>query len=301
MNWPTSVRVIEVGPRDGLQNEKAAIPTEGKVALIRALAAAGLRSIQATSFVHPKWVPQLADAEAVLAAVLPESGVTFSALVPNVRGYERALAAWVREVEVVVGVSDSFSRHNVNMGTEESFAQAEAILARAKPEGMRVRVALATAFGCPYEGVVPAERVVRLACRAAEAGADEISIADTNGVANPRQAYDLFARLATVVPPALLVAHFHDTWGRGLANVIAALNAGITAFDASTGGLGGCPYCPGAAGNIATEDLVAMLAEMGIETGVDLRRLLEAAELAERLVGHKLPSHTLTAAKARCT
>jgi hydroxymethylglutaryl-CoA lyase len=216
------------------------------------------------------------------------------------RGYERALAAGVREVEVVVGVSDSFSRHNVNMGTEESFAQGEAVLARARGDGVRVRIALATAFGCPYEGAVPAERVVALARRAHEAGADEISVADTSGVANPRQAYDLFSRLVAVVPASLLVAHFHDTWGRGLANVVASLDASITAFDASVGGLGGCPYCPGAAGNIATEDLVAMLEEMDIATGVDLCKLLEAADLARSLVDHQLPSHALVAGRVAC-
>lgn len=300
MNWPQRTRVVEVGPRDGLQNEKSFVPTEGKIALVRALAGAGLRWIQATSFVHPKWVPQLADAEAVLAALLPERAAAYSALVPNRRGYERALAAGVPEVEVVVGVSDTFSRHNVNMGTEESFAQAEAVLARAKHDGVRVRVALATAFGCPYEGEVPPARVVRLARRAGELGADELSICDTNGVANPRQVYDLFAALGAAVPPSLLVAHFHDTHGRGLANVVAALAAGVEAFDASIGGLGGCPYCPGAAGNIATEDLVAMLHAMGIETGVDFPALLEAARLAERLVGRPLLSHALVAGRGRC-
>lgn len=301
MNWPKNVRVIEVGPRDGLQNEKAFVPTEGKVALIRALTGAGLRWIQATSFVHPKWVPQLADAEQVLATVLADAAADYSALVPNMRGYERALAAGVKEVEVVVGVSDTFSRHNVNMGTEESFAQAEAILARAKGDGMRVRVGLATSLGCPYEGNVPPERVVAFAIRAHQAGADEIMVADTPGVANPRQTYDLFSRLVAAVPADLFVAHFHDTWGRGLANAVAALNAGITAFDASVGGLGGCPYSPGAMGNIATEDLVAMLAECGIKTDVGLSRLLEAATLAGQLVDRQLPSHALQAGCPTCT
>ncbi len=300
MRWPSQVRLIEVGPRDGLQNEQTQVPTAQKVALVEALAAAGLTAIQATSFVHPKWVPQLADAEQVLAALSPPLRARCNALVPNLRGYQRALVAGVREVEVVVGVSDSFSRHNVNMGTEESFAQAVEICRLAKADGVRVRVALATSFGCPYEGEVAAARVVQLAERAQQAGADELSIADTSGVANPRQAYELFSRLVEAVPLELLAAHFHDTRGLGLACVVASLQAGITAFDASVGGLGGCPYCPGAAGNIATEDLLVLLHGCGIATGVDEQGLLAAARLAAQLVGHELPSHTLKASAGVC-
>ncbi len=300
MNWPQHARIIDVGLRDGLQNERAFVSTEDKVRLFRSLTAAGIRWIQVTSFVHPKWVPQLADAEKVAASAIGTGGAGLSALVPNARGYERALASGIRRMEFVIGASDTFNRHNVNMGTDESLVQFEKILAKAKSDGVKLRLDLATSFGCPYEGEVPPERVIELAKHALEAGAAELGIADTNGVANPRQVHELFSRLVKDVPYGYLVAHFHDTWGRGLANVVASLEAGITAFDASIGGMGGCPYCPGAAGNIATEDLVAMLESMHIGTDVDLAKLTDAAELAGSLLRQPLPSHALKARGGRC-
>lgn len=300
MQWPKQVTIIEVGPRDGLQNEKAIVPTERKLELLNLLARAGVRRIQVTSFVHPRVVPQLADAEELMRRLERIPGVQYSALIPNEKGYERALAAGVREVDFVIGVSETFNRRNVNMSTEESLERCLRLVERARRDGVHMRVGLATSFGCPYEGRVPPERVLRLARRVYEAGANEIGISDTNGVAHPRQVFELFSMLVEIVPAGMLVAHFHDTWGRGLANVVASLQAGITQFDASIAGLGGCPFCPGASGNIATEDLVDMLHSCGVATGIDLQLFLQAADMAAGLSSRPVSSHVLVASRARC-
>jgi hydroxymethylglutaryl-CoA lyase len=287
--YPPRVTITEVGPRDGLQNEAVELPTEEKAALIEALLAAGLTHVEATSFVHPKWVPQLRDAEALLARLPRRPGVVFSALVPNDRGYDRARAAGVDHVVVFLSASDSHNKANVNRTTAESLAALVPLVKRAKADGCHVAADVSTSFGCPFEGPVPAERVLDVARRLAVAGADAVALADTVGHGNPAQVRDLFEQAREVLPPAVeLVAHFHDTRGLGLANALAALEAGVTHFDASIAGLGGCPYAPGAAGNVATEELVYMLESMGIETGVDLPRLLAAADLADRLLDRPL-------------
>ncbi len=289
MRYPARVTITEVGPRDGLQNEAVELPTEGKAALIEALLAAGLTHIEATSFVHPKRVPQLKDAEALLARLPRRPGVAFSALVPNDRGYDRARAAGVDHIVVFLSASDSHNTANVNRTTAESLAALAPLVKRAKAEGCHVAADVSTSFGCPFEGPVPAERVLDIARRLAEAGADAVALADTVGHGNPAQVRDLFERAREVLPPAVeLVAHFHDTRGLGLANALAALEAGVTHFDASIAGLGGCPYAPGATGNVATEELVYMLESMGIETGIDFPRLLAAADLADRLLERPL-------------
>jgi hydroxymethylglutaryl-CoA lyase len=287
--YPPRVTITEVGPRDGLQNEAVELPTEEKAALIESLLAAGLTHVEATSFVHPKWVPQLRDAEALLARLPRRPGVVFSALVPNDRGYDRARAAGVDHVVVFLSASDSHNKANVNRTTAESLAALVPLVKRAKADGCHVAADVSTSFGCPFEGPVPAERVLDVARRLAVAGADAVALADTVGHGNPAQVRDLFEQAREVLPPAVeLVAHFHDTRGLGLANALAALEAGVTHFDASIAGLGGCPYAPGAAGNVATEELVYMLESMGIETGVDLPRLLAAADLADRLLDRPL-------------
>lgn len=287
--YPPRVTITEVGPRDGLQNEAVELPTEEKAALIEALLAAGLTHVEATSFVHPKWVPQLRDAEALLARLPRRPGVVFSALVPNDRGYDRARAAGVDHLVVFLSASDSHNKANVNRTTAESLAALVPLVKRAKADGCHVAADVSTSFGCPFEGPVPAERVLDVARRLAVAGADAVALADTVGHGNPAQVRDLFEQAREVLPPAVeLVAHFHDTRGLGLANALAALEAGVTHFDASIAGLGGCPYAPGAAGNVATEELVYMLESMGIETGVDLPRLLAAADLADRLLDRPL-------------
>ncbi len=283
--YPAAVTVTEVGPRDGLQNEPVELSTGEKAALIEALLAAGLTHIEATAFVHPKWIPRLKDAEALLARLPRREGVVYSALVPNERGYERARAAGVDHVVLVLSASDSHNRANLNRTTAQSLAVLEPLIARAKADGCHVAAAVSTAFGCPFEGPVPAERVLGLARQLAAAGADAVVLADTVGHGNPAQVRDLFERAREALPPRTgLVAHFHDTRGLGLANALAALEAGVAHFDASIAGLGGCPYAPGATGNVATEELVYMLESMGIRTGVDLDRLLEAADLADRLL-----------------
>ncbi len=296
--YPARVGVTEVGPRDGLQNEAVGLTTDEKVALIEALVAAGLTHIEATAFVHPKWIPQLGDADALFPRLPRREGVVYSALVPNERGYERARAAGVDHVVVFLSASDSHNRANLNRTTGESLAALEPLVARAKADGCHVAAAVSTAFGCPFEGPVPAERVLETARRLAGAGADAVVLADTVGHGNPAQVRDLFERARAGLPSGTeLVAHFHDTRGLGLANALAALEAGVARFDASIAGLGGCPYAPGATGNVATEELVYMLESMGVRTGVDLGRLLEAADLADRLL-ERPPSGRLRRALA---
>ena len=288
MLLPDRVEIVEVGPRDGLQNEQVMVPTPEKVALIAALTAAGLRRFEATSFVSPKWIPRLADAEAVLAALPPDNGVVYGGLIANERGYDRARTASVSEVSVVVSATEGHCRANLNRPIAEVLATFAPIAARGKADGVRVRANISTVFGCPFDGVPPLSHVLAVIERIVAAGIDNITLSDTIGVANPRQVGAIFGAARATFPQITFAAHFHDTRGLALANVIAALDAGIRHFDSSIGGLGGCPYAPGAAGNVATEDLAFMLVEMGIATGLELDRLLDAATLVERLISHPL-------------
>ncbi len=291
---PARLSLREVGPRDGLQNE-APVPTESKVALVDALSRTGVGRIEAVSFVHPAAVPAMADAEQVWERIARPAGVRFSALVPNLRGAQRALAAGLRELEVVVSASDTHNRRNVNRSTEQSLDDIAALVPVAHEAGATVQVVVSTAFGCPYEGDVPVPRVLQVAQRALADGADGLSYGDTTGMATPSRVTALVGETRLRLPDAPLNLHFHNTRGTGLANVLAALQLGVDDFDASVGGLGGCPYAPGATGNVCTEDLVHMVEDMGVDTGVDLEALLEAAREAERLVGRTLPSQVLRA------
>ncbi len=294
---PGSVRIREVGPRDGFQNEPETIPTVEKVRLIDLLSASGLKRLEVTSFVRPDVIPQLADAEEVLGAVQRREGVSFSVLIPNERGLERALGLRERfdEVNVFVSASETHNLENVNRSIEDSLAGLERTLASAGEAGLRCEGVISTSFGCPYEGEVPPERVFAIAERLAAAGCAEIGFGDTTGMANPRQVGEFFAAARERLGAVELTAHFHNTRGQGLANVLAALAQGIESFESSFGELGGCPVPPGATGNVATEDLVSMLHEMGVETGVELPRLLEAARAAQEALGRPLGAHLLTA------
>jgi hydroxymethylglutaryl-CoA lyase len=290
---PRAVSLREVGPRDGLQNEDP-VPTPDKVALLDALSATGVRRIEAVSFVRPDAIPQMADADAIWAAARKEPGVRYSALVPNSRGAARALAAGFTELEVVVSASDTHNQRNVNRSTASSLDDISALITQVHEAGATVEVIVATSFGCPYEGDVSPERVATIVRRVLADGADRIAYGDTTGMATPRRVRDLFA---AVPPPARVptLLHFHNTRGAALANILTALELGVTEFDASVGGLGGCPYAPGATGNVATEEVVHMLEDMGIDTGVDLDKLLDAARLAQKIVGRELPSGVLKA------
>jgi hydroxymethylglutaryl-CoA lyase len=293
---PRTVRIREVGPRDGFQNEPESIATEDKVRLVEMLARTGLRRLEVTSFVRADVVPQLADGREVLErAQIPEE-VSVSVLVPNERGLEAALEVRekIDEVNVFLSASETHNRRNVNRSVEESLTGLEHVLARAAEEGLRCEGVISTSFGCPYEGYVPSERVFEIARRLSAAGAVEIAFGDTTGMANPVQVGEFFRRAKEEVP-AELTAHFHNTRGQGLANVLAALETGVDSFESSFGELGGCPVPAGATGNIASEDLVSMLHEMWVETGVDLDRLLEAARAAREVLGRPLGSHTLLA------
>ncbi|WIM96586.1 hydroxymethylglutaryl-CoA lyase [Actinoplanes oblitus] len=284
----TFISIREVAPRDGLQNEDP-VPTDGKVELIDALGRTGVRRIEAVSFVHPKAIPQMADADEVWSRITREPGVRYSALIPNTRGAQRALAAGFREIEVVVSASDTHNRRNLNRSTDESLDDIAGLIPLVHDAGGTLEVIVATSFGCPYEGDIAPERVAGIVSRVRADGADRIAFGDTTGMATPRRVRDLLSE----VRPDLL--HFHNTRGTGLANIVTALELGVVEFDASAGGLGGCPYAPGASGNVATEEVVHMLHDMGFDTGIDLDRLIEAAELAERLVGRPLPSGVLRA------
>jgi hydroxymethylglutaryl-CoA lyase len=291
---PTTVSIREVGPRDGLQNE-APVPTEAKVRLLDALSGTGVRRIEAVSFVHPKAIPQMADADEVWAAAARAPGVRYSALVPNARGAQRALDAGFREIEVVVSASDTHNRHNLNRSTEESLAEIGSLVEFAHGRGATVEVIVATSFGCPFEGNVDPARVAGIVDRVVADGADRIAFGDTTGMATPRRVREVVVPVLSGHPATPLLLHFHNTRGTALANILTALELGVTEFDASVGGLGGCPYAPGASGNVATEEVVHMLHDMGIDTGVDLGALIGAARLAEEIVGRELPSGVLRA------
>ena len=291
---PERMSLREVGPRDGLQNEDP-VPTEAKVALIDLLSRTGVERIEAVSFVHPRAIPQMADAAEVWSSIARAPDVRYSALVPNLVGAERALDAGFTEIEVVVSASDTHNRENVNRSTEESLDDIARIIDTAHGRGATVQAIVSTAWGCPYEGEVPVERVLSVAQRAVRDGADALSYGDTTGMATPSRVTRLVGETRSAMPDVPLNLHFHNTRGTGLANVLAALQLGVSDFDASVGGLGGCPYAPGASGNIATEELVHMVEDMGVATGVDLEAMIAAAAEAERIVGRTLPSQVLRA------
>jgi hydroxymethylglutaryl-CoA lyase len=294
---PLTARIREVGPRDGFQNEPEVIRTDTKVRLINALAQTGLTRLELTSFVRPDVIPQLADATEVLEAVDIPDTVSRSVLIPNERGLERALELRERfdEINVFMSASETHNRKNVNRSMQDSLVGLEAVLERAREAGLRCEGVISVAFGCPYEGVVPPERVFEIAQRLAAAGAQEIGFGDTTGMANPRQVREFFTAAREQLPDVELTAHFHNTRGQGLANVYAALETGIDSFESSFGELGGCPVPAGATGNVATEDVVSMLHEMGTQTGIDLRELLKVSRAVQYHLGRPLGSHTLIA------
>ena len=294
---PRSVLIREVGPRDGFQNEPEVIATGDKIRLIELLGRTGLRRLEVTSFVRADVIPQLADAEEVLDRVSLPSEVSVSVLIPNERGLERALAhrARFQEINGFLSASETHNRKNVGRAVAESLAGLQRTFARARAEGLRCEGVISTSFGCPYEGHVPVERVLEIASALAEAGCEEVAFGDTTGMANPRQVREFFAGAFAALPGVELTAHFHNTRGQGLANVLAALEAGVASFESSFGELGGCPVPPGATGNVATEDVVSMLDEMGIETGIDLAKLVGAARAAQEELGRPLGSHVLVA------
>jgi hydroxymethylglutaryl-CoA lyase len=299
---PSSVSIREVGPRDGFQNEPEVIPTGEKVRLIDCLSNTGLRRLEVTSFVRPDVIPQLSDAEEVLASITRTEGVSYTVLIPNERGLERGIAlmeeAGTRlfdEVNLFLSASETHNRKNVNRSVEESLAGLERVVARAREEALRCEGVISVSFGCPYEGEVPPDRVFAIAERLAAAGCQEVAFGDTTGMANPRQVRDFFELARERLPGVELTAHFHNTRGQGLANVLSALEAGVSSFESSFGELGGCPVPKGATGNIATEDLVSMLHEMEIETGIDLERLLGCARAVQEVLGRPLSGHLLTA------
>jgi hydroxymethylglutaryl-CoA lyase len=294
---PRSVRIREVGPRDGFQNEPEVIPTDHKLRLIGMLADSGLKRLELTSFVRADVIPQLADAEQVLEGVAPRPGIAYSVLIPNERGLDRALAHRDRfdEVNLFLSASETHNRKNVNRSIAESLKGLERVIARGREEGLRCEGVISVAFGCPYEGEVPPERVFEIAERLAEAGCEEVAFGDTTGMANPRQVGEFFGAAGERLAGVELTAHFHNTRGQGLANVLAALEAGVESFESAFGELGGCPVPPGSTGNISTEDLVSMLHEMGIETGIELERLIEASRAVQELLGRPLGAHVLRA------
>jgi hydroxymethylglutaryl-CoA lyase len=294
---PESVRIREVGPRDGFQNEPEVIASAEKVRLIGLLGDAGLRRIELTSFVRPDVIPQLADAEQVLSTYERREGVAYSVLIPNERGLDRALALRERfdEVNLFLSSSETHNRKNVNRSIAESLAGIERVVERALAEGLRCEGVISTSFGCPYEGEVPVERVLEIAERLAAVGCEEVAFGDTTGMANPRQVGEFFGEARGRLQGVELTAHFHNTRGQGLANALSALHAGVDSFESSFGELGGCPVPPGSTGNVGTEDLVSMLEEMGVDTGIDLRALIAASGAVQEVLGRPLGAHVLTA------
>ena len=281
------IRLVEVGPRDGLQNEARQVSTATKVELIERLVAAGHSTVEATSFVSPKWVPQMADAAEVYRGIGQQAGVAYPVLVPNLQGYERAIAVGVREVAVFAAASEAFSRRNINASIDESIERFLPVLERARADGVKVRGYVSTVLGCPYQGEVPLADVVRVAVRLHRAGCYEISLGDTIGVGTAGKARAMLRAVAAEVPLAALAVHFHDTWGQALANVLACVEAGVRTVDASVGGLGGCPYAAGASGNVATEDVVYLLHGLGMQTGIDLGRLVDAGRWISTELGRE--------------
>lgn len=291
MALPENVVLKEVGPRDGLQNEAVFIPTGDKVELVNRLSGAGFQYIEVSSFVHPQWIPALADAVDVFKQIERRPGVQYSALVPNERGLERALEAGVNAVNVFMSASETHNRKNINKSIAETYEVLRPVVQSAKSAGIPVRGYVSTVFGCPYEGRIPIDDIVRICRRLLELGVDELSLGDTIGVAVPTQVHAVIAALEPVVSLADIALHFHDTRGTAMANVLAGMQAGIRMFDASVGGLGGCPYAPGASGNIATDDLLYLLHGMGISTGIDEEKVEEITRWLERIMNKPLPSH----------
>ena len=295
---PPRVSVVEVGPRDGLQNEQATVSTPDKIELVNRLSAAALPVIEVSAFVSPKWVPQMADAAEVFAGITRRPGTRYTALVPNLAGLDRAMAAGVTEIAIFASSTDTFSRKNINQSIDESLANYRQVCDRAIAAGLRVRGYLSTAFGCPFEGDVAVEQVATVAERIAALGVFEVSVSDTIGIAHPGQVPRVLDAVTARVPLDKIALHFHDTRGTALANVYASLLYGVRTFDSSVGGLGGCPYAPGAAGNLATDDLIYMLNGMGIETGVSLTALTAASAFIESRLDHRLPSRFAQAARS---
>ncbi len=295
---PSSVRIVEVGARDGLQNEKKIVPTAAKIELVDRLSATGLQSIETTSFVSPKWVPQLADAAEVFAGITRLPGVHYPVLVPNERGYERAREAGVDEIAVFTAASEAFNQKNINAGIDESLARFAPVMQRAKADGVRVRGYVSTVLGCPYQGEVPLSDVVRVARRLYEMGCYEVSLGDTIGIGTPGKARAMLRAVADAVPMPALAVHFHDTYGQGLSNILACLEEGVAVVDASVSGTGGCPYARGASGNVASEDVVYMLHGLGIDTGIDLDELVATGRWLAALLGRDSGSKVTQALSA---
>lgn len=298
---PSHVSLYEVGPRDGLQNESVNLTLDAKLRLIAALADAGLSRIELGSFVRPDWIPQLADTDELARRAVRKPGIRYAALVPNRTGLERAIAAGIGEVAVFMSTSETHNLKNTNKSIAQSLALFEEIVPVARKHGLFVRAYLSTVWGCPYEGKVETRRSLEICRQLRAIGCDELSLGDTIGIGNPRQTREILQLFLREFPPAVLALHLHDTHGTALANCLAAMEMGITTFDTSIGGMGGCPYAPGAAGNLATEDLASMLEDMGIATGINLAKLIEAGALAQELVGRKLPGRRLQAALGRRT
>ncbi|WP_186257619.1 hydroxymethylglutaryl-CoA lyase [Burkholderia gladioli] len=287
MTYPAAVKIVEVGPRDGLQNEKSFVPTETKVALVDRLSKAGFRNVEAASFVSPKWVPQMADGAELMAGIARRPSTIYSVLTPNLKGLENALAARADEVVIFGAASEAFSQKNINCSIAESIARFEPVARAAKDAGVRLRGSISCSLGCPYQGEVPVAAVIDVVERFAALGCDEIDIADTIGVGTAARTRALMAEVARVFPRERLSGHFHDTYGQALANIHAALLEGIEIFHASVAGLGGCPYAKGATGNVATEDVLYLMQGLGIETGIDLGEVVEAGDFISRAIGRE--------------
>lgn len=288
---PEKVRIVEVGPRDGLQNEAEQIASEDKISLINMLSESGLGIIELTSFVHPKWTPQLADSEEVARSVIKKDGVEYTALIPNLRGLERAISTGLKEVAVFMSSSESHCKKNLNRSLDESLEIVENVVKEARKQGLKIRGYLSTVFGCPYEGYIDHQKITEITRKLLDFGIYQVSLGDTIGIANPRQVKEILTKIFSVIDSKEQIAlHFHDTRGLGLANSLVGLEMGVTTFDSSLGGLGGCPYAPGATGNISTEDLVNMLQSMGVETGIKLDKLVEANNFMAKVLNRELNS-----------
>lgn len=285
-----AVRIVEVGPRDGLQNEKAMVATADKIALIEKLADCGFRTVEATSFVSPRWVPQLADAADVFSAIRRKPGVSYPVLVPNLQGYERARAVGAEEIAVFTAASEAFNRKNINAGIDESIERFRPVMEQARADGVKVRGYVSTVLGCPYQGEVAVDDVVRVASRLHALGCYEISLGDTIGVGTPGKARDMLRAVASEVPMPALAVHFHDTYGQALANILACVEAGVRVVDSAVSGTGGCPYAKGASGNVASEDVVYLLEGLGLSTGIELDRLVETGRWLAALLGRETGS-----------
>lgn len=299
MSYPSRVKIVEVGPRDGLQNEKEFIPTEVKVELVNRLSSAGFANVEAASFVSPKWVPQMADGAEVLAAIERRPGTIYSALTPNMRGFEGALAAKADEVVIFAAASEAFSQRNINCSIEESLERFAPVAQAAKEAGLRLRGSISCAFGCPYEGAVAPSNVLKVGQRLIELGCDEIDVADTIGVGTARQVYEVMRMVTEHIDPVHVSGHFHDTYGQAIANIVASMQAGIHIFHSSVAGLGGCPYAKGATGNVATEDVLFLMQGLNIETGIDLNAVVETGQWISAHLNRKSASNAGNALAAR--